>query len=241
MGIHSRPDLTLAGSLFNKHRGETGLLVATGPSLEQVPLEFLKKYPSMSMNQIFLMFPRFVPNYYIRIGLTHFDTDKKRQDIIDLISHPDCKAAFISRIWAFAYPWEKVISTMGYIPEYGQPVGSPAFSFMPLIAVGTATNTVYPSLQIMYWMGFETVLIVGMDHHYDANSIKKHFYEDTDTDAKGYDISPGPAYTVEEWKERGDRVLKLADQVYKAGGRRILNLTEGSQATAFEFDKIANW
>lgn len=233
--IYLEPDLDHE-ALHNSHKG-VGLLVATGPSLEQVPTEFLKLCPTMSMNRITLKVPEFVPDYYLSIGLTHFDTQDKRDSMKPLISHPDCKAAFIQRMWAWEYPWKKVISTMGTHPMYGEPVGSPAFSLDPRICVGTTTNSAYPCLQVMYWLGFQTVLIVGLDHRYPEGD-KKHFY--ADGDAPGFDVGPGK-YTEEQWEGIGNAGLAIAEKVYRADGRRILNLTEGSHCTAFEFDKVSNW
>jgi acetoin utilization deacetylase AcuC-like enzyme len=89
----------------------------------------------------------------------------------------------------------------------------------------------------MYWLGFQTVLIVGLDHRY-PEGTKKHFYDDAD--APGFDIGPG-RYTEEQWERIGNDALKIAEKVYHEHGRTILNLTEKSACTAFEFDRIGNW
>lgn len=236
--LYSDPDLDHEKWFKDKHHGQVGLLVATGPSLEQVPLDFLKSLPSISMNRITYLVPRYVPTYYLSIGMSHFDTADKRDTMKPLISHPDCRLAFIQRMWAWWYPWEKVIGTMGTHPMYGQPVGSPAFSLDPRICLGTTTNSAYPCLQVMHWLGFETVLIVGLDHRYPEGTTKKHFYDDSE--APGFDIGPG-RYTEEDWERTGNAGLLIAEMVYHENGRKILNLTEGSACTAFELDKLSNW
>jgi len=236
--LYSDPDLDHEYWFKDIHRGQVGLLVATGPSLAQVPLDFLKSFPAMSMNRITYLVPRFVPDYYLSIGLTHFDTEDKRDTMKPLISHPDCQLAFIQRAWAWWYPWRKVVATQGTHPMYGQPVGSPAFSLDPRICLGTTTNSAYPCLQVMHWLGFETVLIVGLDHRYPEGTTEKHFYDDDEF--PGFDIGPGK-YTEEQWEQIGNSGLMIAEQVYHQTSRKILNLTEGSACTAFEFDKLSNW
>jgi hypothetical protein len=236
MNFYSEPDLD--HEVFHKAHKGTGVLVATGPSLTDVPLDRLSEvYPTMSLNRITLKVPLFVPDYYLCIGLTHFDTQEKRDTMKPLISHPDCKAAFIQRMWAWEYPWRKVIPTMGTHPMYGQPIGSPAFSLDPRMCVGTTTNSAYPCLQVMYWLGFTTVIIVGLDHRY-PEGTRQHFYDNED--APGFDAGPGK-YTEEQWELIGNKGLSIADKVYRETGRRILNLTEGSHCTAFEFDRMENW
>lgn len=237
MELYSEPDLDYEALFGNHHRGEVGVLIGNGPSLEQVPPELLTKYPTMGMNRITLMVPKFVPTYYLCIGINHFKTPEMRDTMKPLISHPTCQAAFIQRMWSWWYPWKKVIATMGTHPYYGQPMGAPSFSIKPQMCLGTSTNSAYPCLQVMFWLGFETVLLVGFDHHY-PEGTKKHFYEDSE--APGFAVGSGD-YTNEVWEDVSNERLAIARTVYDQYDRQILNLTEGSHCTAFEFDKPENW
>lgn len=219
------------------HDGETCLMVATGPSLDLVPPEFLEKYTTFSMNRITLKVPEFVPDYYLCIGLTHYDTPEKIVTMRPLVSHLKCRAAFLSRMWDFMFPWTKVITTLGATEIYGYPVGYRGFSLDPTVCLGTTTNSVYPSLQCAYWLGFKRVLIVGLDHRY-PEGTKKHFYDDAE--APGFDVGPG-RYTQEVWQEIGSQSFRYAREIFERGGREIINLTPGSATDAFVFDKLENW
>ena len=53
--------------LADKHRGETCLIIGNGPSLNDVPLEFLHKYPSFGTNRIYLK-EGFTPTYYCSVN-----------------------------------------------------------------------------------------------------------------------------------------------------------------------------
>lgn len=238
--LFSEPDLDHTAMFKDRYKGQVGVMVATGPSLNNVPLAALtKKYLTMSLNRITEKTPEYVPNFYLDIGINHFDTKAKRDTMKPMISHPNCWLAFLSRYWAWDFPWRKVIGTMGAHPIYGQPAGAPVFSLDPRICVGTAPGSLYPCLQVMYWLGFETVLLVGQDHRYEKGP-QKHFYRDDELPG-GFEIAPGDQYTPEQWSDMANEILKIAEGVYHDNGRRILNLTEGSGCTAFELDRINNW
>ena len=53
--------------LDGKHKGETGLIIGNGPSLKDVPIEFLHKYPTFGTNRIYLM-DGFEPTYYASVN-----------------------------------------------------------------------------------------------------------------------------------------------------------------------------
>lgn len=50
----------------SKHQGQTGVIVANGPSLNDINLEHLKKFVTIGMNRIYLLYEKtdFRPDYY---------------------------------------------------------------------------------------------------------------------------------------------------------------------------------
>ena len=50
----------------NRHKGDTALVIGNGPSLNDVPLEFLTRYKSFGTNRIYLL-DGFTPTYYVAV------------------------------------------------------------------------------------------------------------------------------------------------------------------------------
>ena len=90
-------------------------------------------------------------------------------------------------------------------------------------------TVIFTCLLIAHIMGFETVLLVGLDH----TGSTTHFH---------------PAYN--QWgakrtylwdKEGADSSFQITRDEYEKSGRRIINLTPGSKCTIFEKEDIGLW
>jgi hypothetical protein len=225
-------------SLKNANLGETAVLVCNGPGLKNVPVQFLDKYPTLGCNRITLMYPEFCPSYYFGMGSNQLDTPEKRATILPTIMDDRCKAAFMNRllIHEFAHT-NKCYSWLGGKVYNASDDQLRSFSLNPLYVVGLGYTMAFPMLQVAYYMGFETILIVGMDHDYPDTSAK-HFYNDED--APLFETAPGP-YSVEAWRRGADTVLAKCRDVYAKAGRRIVNLSTPTKCDLFETGKLEEW
>ena len=95
------------------------------------------------------------------------------------------------------------------------------------------------NLQLAYWMGFERVLLVGMDFSYQIPSDAKvngNIIVSQSDDHNHFD----PRYfgAGKTWKDpKLSRVLqnyRLAKEVFETDGRQILNCTVGGALEIFE-------
>ena len=222
----------------NMHEGETGLVVANGPSLADVPLEFLKSYITLGCNRVSLMAPKFVPTYYACIGRNQVDLPEQRETMYPMMAHPDCKASFINRLYAHFFPFEEVYPIMGGY-YYGLD-NTRFFSYDPLNILGLGATMTFILLEIAFYMGFNPVLIVGLDHNY-PKGTKKHFYDDGDVPL--FESAPGPIYDNdnETWQQAATAMLNLAREVYDKNGREIINLTSNSQCPSFRKEELSAW
>ena len=221
----------------NVHRKDkVGLIICNGPSLEDVPFGFLNKYKSMGCNRITAMHPDFAPTYYVCNGSNHLDTPDKRALIDPLIEDDRVEAIFINRLHTQNFRNEKVHTIMSGSVYGGSNVQNKQWSDDPLNVIGLGYTITYPMLQIMDYMGFRTILIVGLDHNYPKGS-KQHFYDNSEFDALGFEHAYGP-YTPEAWKNGCDLVFSLAKELSKA---KIINLTPGTACDIFEKESIDIW
>lgn len=220
------------------HRGTTGIVIANGPGLENIPVEFLKKYPSFGCNRITLMAPEFVPTYYACLGMNQIDTPEKRATFTPMLEHDDLQAAFLNRLFIHEFPYDNAYSIMG-----GRMYGMQEtrfFSLDPLNITGLGYTMVYVLLQIAYYMGFQKILLVGLDHHY-PEGPQKHFY--SDDDVPNFEVAPGPLYNYDnsEWRKGADVVLSIANEVYNESGREIINLSSPSECPIFRKEELSAW
>jgi hypothetical protein len=224
--------------------GNPCVLMATGPSLESVPDAFLRKYKVMGVNNCFLR-RGIYPDFYVRTGKNHLDTPEKRKAIFPVVEHS--KAAFLGRRFAHHFPFhnvyplysdydERVFQFKDYQPR------DLKFSLSPLEWVATYATVTYIALQLLYYMGADPALVVGLDHTY--SGANRHFYKDQEAPQfpiEARDTDPKEVEHARYLSEQADRCYRKASSIFQSDGRRILNLTSTSLATEIEFDSILNW
>lgn len=209
--------------------GSTVMIVGNGYSLDQTPLdEFSKKYVTMGMNHIYKK--PFSPTYYAYVDF-------------DLEEHLPFPREFTpNEIFVRA---ELAYKIPGSHPIY--PIVMPPTDFSIdinncVVFGGSTTNVL---LQIAFYMGVKTVLLVGIDHHYPVAGNGKsgvHFLagdKDPDHFGENYYV-PGRRYTRPSL-EAVEQYYKTANEVYKKNGKRIVNLTPDTHLEIFDKDKIENW
>ena len=248
------------------HQGETCVIIGNGPSLKDVPLEFLVMYPTFACNQIRLM-EDFEPWYFSVVGSVMLETQEKR----DLLrpSIEGAKIAFVNRLYTEyatesihqamisrfkhyldgsheVFSGDNIFPVLGdyallldddeYVME-GQLPYRKWFSLNPYKAVGIGYTQTYVNLQLAFCMGFHTALMVGIDH--DFGNRNRHFYKDAEAGPHQSEVRK--EHEAYKFAEGADRVYELSRRVYEGSDRRILNLTPNSKATAFDVDLLENW
>lgn len=211
--------------LYNKHRGETCLVIGNGPSLKDVPFGFLSRYSSFGANRIYLLLG-FTPTYYVCVN-------------------PLVRQQFINEIMTLRCP-----KFMGGGPSVApdqdiinlRSVNVPLFSYAPLEWIYEGYTVTFVSLQLAYYMGFSTVLLVGVDHRYQFVGEPNE-----ETRYGGADINHfDPSYFSErQWNnpdlERSAEAYRLAKTAFESDGRKIINLTEGTALDVFDCEPLEKW
>jgi hypothetical protein len=230
---------------FRKRHFGPGLVIANGPSLKDVSNQFLRKYPSIGCNRIYLK-EGFTPTYFVQFGRNQVATIVLASDYYGVMS--EVEASFVNRfamehfdMYENAYGISTVPLSLWDGPDTEvdkvQRVGG-SFSFDPLDGMGIGGSVIYQSLQLAFWFGFDPVLIVGLDHYYPVNVDEPwHFYpnkpETTDMN--------GPLGGREGWNERSVTAFENARMVYDDADREILNLTPDSACKVFRMEDMQLW
>lgn len=210
--------------LKNKHAGETCLIIGNGPSLKDVPLTFLKKYPTLGSNRIYIL-SDFVPTY-----LTCINPVVLEQFFYDFDGVKTTK--FIRA------GYDHLVS--GSLPLHSS--AFPMFSKNPSVCVYEGFTVTFVSMQLAWWMGFTTVLLVGVDHRFTFSGVPNQEMKADAVDVNHFDPN---YFSGCQWNnpdlEGSEHAYKIAYNVYKQDGRKIINLTQGTALEVFERGEITEW
>jgi len=197
----------------DRHKGETCIAIGNGPSLKDVPNEFLESYVTFGVNKIWLK--EFEPTYYAA-------TDPIMSQYMRLMMGMKCREYFLLPSICRNQPGPKAINLVK-----GKGV---VFSYDPLSWISNGNGSVmFTVLHIAYLMGFSTVLLVGLDH-----SGNEHFHP-------SYGLH-GMTGWIYHWDpKRVDYGFQVCRDAYEADGRQIINLTPGTKTDVFEKQDIGLW
>lgn len=214
----------LAG-LAGRHRGQRCVLIANGPSLNQMDLRFLRNEVTIGLNKIYLGFRKFsfYPRYYVAVN------DLVIQQSADAIKAMNC-VKFISERNAATVPEDAL--------TYHINTSRPAQRFCKDISQGVheGWTVTYAALQVAYHLGFSEVVIIGMDHRY-AYSGDPNQMQTLEGDDPNH-FSPAYFGGGQQWKNpdlaRSEESYRIARETFDADGRRIIDATFGGACTVFE-------
>lgn len=208
----------------DKHQGEVCVIVANGPSLNQVDFSLLNGVATIGMNRIHLMEGRngFKPTYHVvsdvevqlkqfaneyeSIGGTRFFNWNARRLFRDSDDLMFFKESFSQK----------------FQPDFTKPIG-------------TGKSVTFACLQLAYFMGFKEVVLIGKDHRYAAkgkpqDDVTSNGQEENHF-VKGY-YRPEMIWRVPDFRSE-EYSYKLARIAYEANGCRIYDATIQGELQVF--------
>lgn len=194
---------------------DTCIIIANGTGLTDIPVAFLKQYPTFGTNKIFLL-PDFTSTFYVVTNPLVFEQNK----YLIVNYHSEYKFSRFEELDGLHY----------------RTVGSPRFSKDPRAGLNEGYTVTHICLQIAYWLGFGTVLIVGLDHYYHSlnmrpNATRIVMGEDKDHFSKDY-FPPGTTWQTPDLKE-SEISFKSAMIAYHQDHRAIYNVSTWSFCKVF--------
>ena len=149
-------------SYQGKHNGQRCFIIANGPSLKKTNLNLLKNEKTFGLNRIYLHFSEmsFHPTYHVTINelvLEQFANDISRLEMPKFLNW-NRRSYFDIRDPNIVFLKSKMV-----INDYFQPDLT-----KPLVVGATVT---FAALQIAHYMGFQKVILVGLDHNYAEKGV----------------------------------------------------------------------
>ena len=154
-------------------------------------------------------------------------------EILDVLDEPKAIAGFVNRMAMHEIPHTKLYG-LATAAAYGAKDFEEifGFSFNPLVTVGCRVSVVYVILQIAYYMGFQKMCLVGLDHDYSGPT--QHCYPEDSRQP----VEPGEQYgfDTKEWLKQADHIFSFANEIYEVNGREIVNWTPESKCKVFKME-----
>lgn len=213
------------GEYHNKHRGQRCFLIGNGPSLKQTDMSRLKGEFTFGTNRIYLMFPElgFTTTYFLSINSLVIE-----QCAEEIRALPIPK--FLS--WRSHKLIEPTPNMMFIHTTYtGQ-----KFAQDMRWRVWEGATVTYVGMQLAYYMGFEQVILIGVDHNYPTQGTPNTTITSQGDDPNHFN----PSYFGKgfRWQlpdlETSERAYQMARQAYEQAGRQLLDATVGGKLTIFQ-------
>jgi tetratricopeptide (TPR) repeat protein len=211
----------------DKHNGESCFIIGNGPSLREMDLSPLRHRIAFGLNKIHLLFDKLGFETTYLAAANPYVIQQAAKEISNL-SMP----RFIM-VWGreFIQKDEKII----FLRENRDQL------FVKDITEGVCIDATvtYMAMQIAYYMGFKTVVLIGVDHYFESKGQPHATVQLKGEDPNHFDpnyFGHGLPWQLPDL-EGSDRAYQRAKKVFEADGRIILDATVGGKLQVF--DKIS--
>ncbi len=219
-----RASIRQLAALKDAHRGERCFILGNGPSLKQTDVSKLRGEYTFGMNRVYLAFPEwgFATTYFVSVN--DLVIEQSAQDILAL---PMPK--FLAwRARRFLRPADDTIFL--HTTYAGAKFARDARG-----RLWEGATVTYVALQLAFHMGFETVILIGVDHTFTTQGTPNTTVTSAGDDPDHFDaryFGAGFRWQLPDL-ETSERAYRLAHHAYTAANRRVLDATIGGRLNVF--------
>lgn len=209
----------------DRHPGARCFILGNGPSLSRTDLHLLKDEFTFGMNRIYLLFPElgFTTSYYVAINTLVIEQCAAEIQGLNMPKFVTWRA----RRWLSGDPRAVFLDT-----DY---TGEATFSPDVSGRVFEGSTVTYVALQLAFHMGFDEVILIGVDHNFTttgpANATVISQGADPDHFSTAY-FGKGFRWQLPDLAA-SEAAYRLARQAYEQAGRRVVDATVGGKLTVF--------
>jgi hypothetical protein len=217
----------------NAHRGQRCFIIGNGPSLKQTDLSLLRDEFTFGMNRIYLAFPElgFTTRYYLSINslvIEQCAAEIRALPIPKFLSWHS-KDVYRRGIAANSSPLEKdtiFLHTTYTGPKFAQDARGRLWE---------GATVTYVALQLAFHMGFEKVILIGVDHRFSSqgrpNTTVVSQGDDADHFHTNY-FGKGFRWQLPDL-ETSERAYRMALAAFNRAGRQVVDATIGGNLSVF--------
>jgi len=211
-------------ALKDIHRGERCFLIGNGPSLRNTDMSKLKGEFTIGLNRIFLMFAEigFQTTYLVSIN-----------DLVIEQSAADLQTLNMPRFFSWrARKWLQPAENLHFL---WTTYTGPRFSTDLTVRLWEGATVTNVALQAAYYMGFQEVILIGVDHNFVTQGKPNTTITSTGDDPNHFSgayFGKGFRWQLPDL-ETSERGFRLAKEAYESAGRRVLDATVGGKLAIF--------
>jgi hypothetical protein len=219
-----RKSIERLGEFKDKYRGQRAFILGNGPSLAKTDVSKLKNEFTFGMNRVFLAFPAWGMQTSFFVCVNDLVIEQSTAEIAALQM-----PKFLS--WRSRRTIRPDEHTMFLHSTYDRPT----FARDARGRLWEGATVTYVSLQLAFHMGFETVVLIGVDHSFTSkgtpNTTVTSQGDDPDHFDKGY-FGAGFRWQLPDL-DMSERAYGMARQAYESDGRQVVDATIGGKLTVF--------
>jgi len=209
----------------DKHKGHRCFIIGNGPSLNKTDLSLLKHEVTFGLNRIYLLFDEigFATTYHVTVNKLVIEQSLEE---LSNLSIPSLIAWDARDLIEFR---RNTIFLQSVIRD------GPRFFKNITKGIWEGATVTYVAMQIAYYMGFEKVILVGVDHNFTTKG-KPH----TTVISEGDDPNHfSPHYFGKDFRwqlpdlETSELAYRIADYQFRKLGREIVDATIGGKLEIF--------
>ena len=207
------------------HKGKRAFIIGNGPSLKRTDLSKLKNEFTFGMNRIYLLFPElgFSTTYFVSINDLVIE---QCADEIAALPIPKFIAWHSHRHFQH-FPDELMFLYTTYT--------GPKFAHDMTRRVWEGATVTNVALQLAFYMGFEKVILIGVDHNFTSKGDANKTVVSTGDDPNHF--SPNYFGKGFRWQlpdlDTSEIGYQKARDAYRSAGREVLDATVGGKLTVF--------
>ena len=224
----------------HQYQNKNCIIIGNGPSLNNVPMDFLTLYPSFGSNCIYYMqeLNGFTPTYHVVEDNKVFQENKSAiamfKGPIKIYPQEYCKQLEHDQ---FDYQFQL---DQGFYLQSSKYYAIPRFNATQEKIVYAGQSVTIAMLQIAFNLGFRNIFLVGMDFNYVTNSVNIKQRNNNHIISQGDDpnhFNPNYFGKGKTWKDpRLNRVLRSyfhAQSIFRSFTGSIYNATVGGKLEIF--------
>jgi hypothetical protein len=210
--------------LRDAYGGRRCFIIGNGPSLRQMDLSPLRDEITFGLNRVYLLFPELGFSTTFLAAINRLVLEQKMEEIAD--AAPTVFVNWFSRDLVPAGSEPILLRVTSLRPRFSKDASRGVW------AGGTVT---YASMQLAYYMGFEEVILIGVDHSFADKGPPNVTVESKGDDPNHFH----PDYFGKgfRWQlpdlELCEHAYGLARRAFEEDGRRIVDATVGGKLDIF--------
>lgn len=228
-----RSSIQHLGSYKDSHLGERCFIIGNGPSLKKMDLSRLKDEYTFGMNRIYLLFNEltFTTTYYLSVN--DLVIEQCAEDILSL-QMPKF-LSWRSRGFIQAVLGESVLPTDPSLSFLYTTYTGRKFAHDARHRMWEGATVTYVALQLAFHMGFNQVILIGVDHNFATKGKPNTTVVSQGDDPDHFDhkyFGKGFRWQLPDL-ETSERAYALALENYINVDREVLDATIGGKLTIF--------